>query len=169
MKKLFLSLMLFLCLASLANVIFAQKTPIQATKSTTPQEQDVLDVNTTAGDRKLLEELQKAKNNLFECYKNYWKNKAVNKVQTLNDCRDLRTNELAEIYSKLSKRPNAIKLMLSKEMSESYSDSSSRIFGADRKSEIETNSESQVELQRIVVIQNQRIIELLEQLLKKKP
>lgn len=163
MKNLFLTLMLLFCLAS---VIFSQKTTTQPTK---PQEQNSLNENITAEDAKLLEDLQKAKNNLFECYQNYWKDTSANKVETINECRKLRTDELAEIYGKLSKRPNAIRLMLGKEMSESYQDSSARIFGASRTSEIETNSESQVELQRIVVIQNQRIIELLEQLLKKKP
>ena len=158
--------MLFFCLT---NIIFAQKTTTQPAKSTKPQEQNVLNDETPAEDKKLYEEFAKATNNLFECYETYWKDNSANKVQTINECRNLRTNDLADIYGKLSKRPNIIELLLVNEMKDKYSDSSARIFGLSRKSEIETNSEGQVQLQRIVVIQNQRIIELLEQLLKKKP
>ncbi|HSK73337.1 MAG TPA: hypothetical protein VK892_16675 [Pyrinomonadaceae bacterium] len=75
----------------------------------------------------------------------------------------MRNAELAGIYSKIAKRSNAIEILLSIETGEAIS--RSRGVGT---SSTESSLKSQTDLQRILVIQNQRIIELLQQLLKKK-
>lgn len=130
------------------------------TQNATPQ-------NIVEDDNLLIVRLAAAKNSLFMCFENYFESKADNKLQVYSDCRESKIKELAEIYSELSKKPNAIKLLLSDEMSEHYKDSSSRLRRVGR-TESESNLNSQTELQRIIVIQNQRIIELLEKMANKK-
>lgn len=121
----------------------------------------------TTEDALLIREYQTAQNNLYDCYTKFWEDKTENKSKNLNECRDLRIAELASVYGKLSSRPSAIKLLLGNEIGDKYRESSARLKGVgDTKTE--RNLESLVELQRITVIQNQRIIELLEKLLLKK-
>ena len=120
----------------------------------------------TTDDIQLLKDYRTAKNNLFKCYTQFGDDKSPTTIKTLDDCRELRLGELAVIYGKLS-TPSAIKLLLGAEMSERYSDHSARAKGGGN-TKTETNLDSLVELQRITVLQNQRIIELLEKLLNKK-
>lgn len=125
-------------------------------------------------DAKLLEDLQTAKNNVFYCYEEYYKNinekNRTEKIKTLNKCRELKSLKIGEIYSEIAKRPSAIKAMLGWEISENYktnpaleTDLNKTEF---RLETINKNINSLLEVQRIIAIQNQRIIELLEKLTK---
>lgn len=136
-----LAFLMILLLAALANAQQAQKQT----------------------DAQLVAELQAAKNRLYECYDAFWKDTGDPKRDALAVCREKAGAELGEIYARLSRRPDALKMLLALEMNDRYRESSARLKGVGA-SKTETALESSAELQRIIVLQNQRIIELLEKL-----
>lgn len=73
--------------------------------------------------------------------------------------------ELAELYSQVGKSPRLIRFMAAAAVNE-YEQNRLNTRSAPQVSQIA--DEQNVELMRLIVIQNQRIIELLEQIVKKK-
>lgn len=73
--------------------------------------------------------------------------------------------ETADLYSEILRDPDAAKFLLANVLS-SYSELRSGARGAVQVSQ--AADEASVKMQMVVIAQNQRIIELLEQLLKKK-
>lgn len=123
--------------------------------------------NADVEDKGLVADFNLTKGAIFVCYNNFFNSKDENNSKDLNDCLKLKSERLAEIFGQLTKRPNAIKLLISQELDTYYKYDAARLAGV-RRTEVEININSQTELQRIIVIQNQRIIELLEILTKQK-
>jgi hypothetical protein len=170
MKKLLILATIILCFVSIS---YGQKVTPKQTATTKTPENSVIEETSDAEDQKLVSDLQQAKNKVLACYVTYFKTSRENRTEAdeklEKTCSKSAREDLTEIYNKLSKRPNAIKIMIADELTQNltyhYIASAAGVF----KPRTEENLEAQVNLQRIITIQNQRIIELLEQLVKKKP
>lgn len=147
----------------ISSICFAQAVKPKPAATPITEQADTL----TVEDKGVLAEYQLAKNEFYNCQVNYFSSKDDNKLKVFSECKEKATTKLVEIYGQIAKKPNAIKLLTTIELEYFYQDSVMRTLGID-KSQVETDTKSQTELQRIIVLQNMRIIELLEQLVKKK-
>ncbi len=147
------------------GISFAQKTTPQVIKA---PETQVVDDTPSEEDFAVLAELGKARNALFQCNMTYFKSEDPDKIQISSKCTEAQIIALAEAYGRVARRPKALKVLAGRELNSNYTKLAGQLsYG--KTSTIETNSDASIELQRLTVLQNQRIIELLEQLVKKKP
>src|SRR4051812_12421801 len=99
----------------------------------------VINYEPTNEDKLIIIELQSAKNKLFGCFEELFKSKDETKYKILNECKEKTATEMVEIYGRLAKNPNALKLLIASEM-ESFSQDSSARFAGLNTSPIEINT-----------------------------
>ena len=116
----------------------------------------------------VLSEFGKARNALFECYETLFRSQDAEKSQTARKCSDAQVIAVAEAYGRVARRPNALRVLAGRELNSNYLKLAGQ-YSYGKTSTMELNSDASLELQRLTVLQNQRIIELLEQLVRKKP
>ena len=134
-------------------------------------------ISTSTSDDALLIEYQRARTSLYQCHDDFWTafqkrgdgSSSDTDLKVLTDCRKSKQVTLALVYDEVSRSPGLIERLLSREMDEHYSAArSNTIVPSLRKPDSELNADNQLEMQRLLVLQNLRIIVLLEQLVKKR-
>jgi hypothetical protein len=149
MKKLILlSLTILLFTASGFSQATKQTQPVTETSKTKEQQQAI-------DDAKLLVEITNAEATLRLC--------ALDSANAA--CKEDGARKLAELYSEALKKPDTSRFVIARILTE-YQNSREDARSAPQVSQVA--DEASIKMQFLVIAQNQRIIELLEQLVKKK-
>jgi hypothetical protein len=154
MKKLLLTT-LFIFMACVGA--FAQAKPAKTTDAPADTASKMDAASDKAAETKLLVSIMEVELTLRLC----------SMVPTHESCKDRNPSaELAELYNKAAKSSDNIKVLIARAIS-SYSEMKEGAKSAMQVSQ--AADEASVKMQMIIMAQNQRIIELLEQIAKKKP